>query len=92
MTRLNDDRISYISHNIFEGLSKNKLVDPSRRGEIINILKDSFMEFDGLNDAIEEYVKKRIRSMAKEIPENGQEWKILYSKNLDQELKKKGLK
>ncbi len=92
MTRLNDDRISYISHNIFDRLSKNKLVDPSRRGEIINILKDSFMEFDRLNDAIEEDVKKRIRSMAKEIPENSQEWKILYAKNLDQELKKKGLK
>jgi len=88
MSRLSEDRISGIAHNIVNYLIKNHSIDPTRRGELLAALKEGVFDFEIFNDRIDEQVKEKIASLSKKVPEGSNEWRILYLKYRSELLKK----
>ncbi len=87
MSRLSDERISNLSHKILSSLITKRLVDPTRRGEILALLKNGFMEFERFNESVDEQVRGKIESLSRRVPEGSEEWKILYAKYREELLK-----
>ncbi|MGB9734823.1 MAG: DUF507 family protein [bacterium] len=88
MSRLSDERISKLAHNIINNLISKQLVDPTRRGELLSVIKNGFLEFEKFNDYIDARVRERIASLSRKVPEGSEEWKILYAKYKEEILKK----
>ena len=88
MSRLSDERISKLSHDIVSLLMEKKLIDPTRRGEILALIKNGFADFEKFNEFIDNSVRDKIASLSKRVPEGSEEWKILYSKYKEEMLKR----
>lgn len=80
MSRLSEERVSSIAHDIIGNLIKNNFIDPTRRGEVLSVLKKGFADFEAFNDRIDEDARAKIASLSKKVPEGSDEWKILYAK------------
>lgn len=88
MSRLSDERISKLAHNIINNLISKQLVDPTRRGELLSVIRNGFFEFEKFNDSLDNKVREKIASLSKKIPEGSEEWKILYAKYKEDILKR----
>ena len=88
MSRLSDERISKLSHDIVSHLIVKKLIDPTRRGEILSLIKNGFADFENFNDYIDNSVRDKIASLSKKVPEGSDEWKILYAKYKEEMLRR----
>ncbi len=88
MSRLSDERISNLSHKILDSLIAKHLVDPTRRGEILALLKNGFAAFEQSNEALDNEVREKIDSLSRKVPEGSEEWKILYAKYREELLKR----
>jgi hypothetical protein len=88
MSRLSDERISNLSHNIVGNLIRKNLIDPTRRGEILAFIKNGFIDFEKYNESIDNGVRDKIASLSRNVPEGSEEWKILYSKYKEEMLKR----
>jgi hypothetical protein len=88
MSRLSDERISNLSHNIVSNLIAKHLIDPTRRGEILAAVKNGFSDFEKFNEFIDKGVRDKIASLSRKVPEGSEEWKILYSKYKEEMLKR----
>jgi|YelNatPaOPRAMG01_1025707.scaffolds.fasta_scaffold01486_3 hypothetical protein len=88
MSRLSNERISKLAHSIVDNLISKHLVDPTRRGEILTIIKNGFLEYEEFNEYIDEKVREKIASLSRKVPEGSEEWKILYTKYKSEILKK----
>ena len=80
MSRLSDDRISNIAHIIMNRLLEKRSIDPTRRGDVLFVLKNGFTDFETYNDGIDKQVREKIASLSKKVPEGSEEWRILCSK------------
>ncbi len=80
MSRLSEERISFLAHGIVGDLVGRRCIDPTRRGEVLAVLKAGFSDFEAFNDRIDEEVRLKIASLSKKVPEGSDEWKILYRK------------
>lgn len=80
MSRMSEERISFIAHTIVDDLVGKHRIDPTRRGEVLAVLKGGFFDFEAYNDRIDEEVRLKIASLSKKVPEGSDEWRLLYKK------------
>lgn len=88
--RLSEDRISHISHLIIDALLKDDLVDFVRKEAALQEVKRTITDYLKVEDEVDEFVRRKIRSMSRVIPEGGREWDVLYKKFFQEEIAKRG--
>jgi len=88
---LNDDKISHISHLILDGVWQDDLVEYRDEARTLLTIKQSIIQFLKMEEEVEERVRRKISSQAREIIEGSREWEILFKKYYEEELRKKGL-
>jgi len=88
--RVSEDRLSHLAHLILDGLSRDHVVDYSRKEIALQGLKDALFGFFHLEDEVDTRVLEKIRSQKRNIPEGSPEWDILYQKYFAEEWQKLG--
>lgn len=85
--RLSEDRISWISRLIVNGLTGEGLVELLQPEEKLyrEVKKTITAELQG-EDEVDMFVRKKIQSMSRKLPEGSAEWTILYRKFMDEEM------
>lgn len=92
MSRLGEDRISNIAHKITSMLVEKRSIDPTRRGEVLTVLKNGFVEFEAHDERIDKLVREKIASLSKKVPEGSDEWRILYHKYRSELSRNQGIR
>lgn len=85
--RLSEDRISWFSRLIVNGLTGEGLVELLQPEEKLyrEVKKTITAELQG-EDEVDMFVRKKIQSMSRKLPEGSAEWTILYRKFMDEEM------
>jgi len=85
--RLSEDRISWISRLIVNGLTGEGLVELLQPEEKLyrEVKKTITAELQG-EDEVDMFVRKKIQSMSRKLPEGSAEWTVLYRKFMDEEV------
>jgi hypothetical protein len=87
--RLSDERISHISHLIWDGLYNDDLVDYTNDDDALNLIKKTLSEYLQTDDLIDSEVRRKITSLKKGVAESSREWEILYKKYYEEEAQKR---
>ena len=88
--RLSDDRISHISHLVFDAVWKDDLVDFPDENKALLEIKKVITSFLKVEDDADSAARNKIRSLSRGVPEGSREWDILYKKYFEEEVSKKG--
>lgn len=85
--RLSEDRISHVSHLIFDAIVKTGMVKPAVAEEkVLRDIKRTFTELLRFDDEADTAARKTIQSLSRRVPEGSPEWDVLYRKYLEAEL------
>lgn len=87
--RLSEDRITHISHLVFDGVWKDDLVDFTDDDKALQEIKRVITGFLKVEDEADSAARKKIRSLSRDVPEGSREWDILYKKYFEEEMAKK---
>jgi hypothetical protein len=88
--RLNEDRISHISHRILDGLIENELVEPVQSEEkVLREIKRTITAELQFEDEADTAARRMIQSLSRRVPEGSPEWDILYRKYMDEEIRRR---
>ncbi len=87
--RLSEDRITHISHLVFDGVWKDDLVDFTDDDKALKEIKRVITGFLKVEDEADSAARKKIRSLSRDVPEGSREWDILYKKYFEEEMAKK---
>jgi len=83
--KLSEDRISHISHLIWDALYDDDLVDyPDDDAALLGI-KRAFNECMKTEDQIDDFVRQKIASLKRGVQEGSREWDIMYKKYFEEE-------
>jgi len=88
--RLSEDRISHISHLIFDAVWKDDLIDFTDENKALLEIKKVITGFLRVEDDADSAARAKIRSLSREVPEGSREWDIMYKKYFEEEVSKKG--
>lgn len=89
--RLSEDKARQISHECFDALIESRTVDLA--GDEVQVrreIKIAVTEWLKNEEAIEESVRKTIRSYSRKVPEGTPEYDLLFQKHYKEELVKRG--
>ncbi len=89
--RLTEDRISHLSHLVIDRLYKDDLADFPDEPAALREAKGAFLTFVHAEDEVDSFVRKKIASLSRNIPEGSREWEVLYRKYFEEEMKKRKL-
>lgn len=89
--RLTEDRISHLSHLVIDRLYKDDLADFPDEAAALREAKGAFLSFVRAEDEVDTFVRKKIASLSRNVPEGGREWEILYRKYFEEEMAKRKL-
>ena len=85
--RLSEDRISHVSHLIFDAIVKGGIVTPSVAEEkVLRDIKRTFTDELRFDDEADTVVRRTIQSLSRRVPEGSPEWEVLYRKYMEDEL------
>lgn len=84
--RLSEDRISHISHLVFDAVWNDDLVDFTDDERALKEIKAVITEYLRIEDTIDDAVRAKIRSLSRNVPEGSREWEILYRKYTEEEM------
>jgi uncharacterized protein len=89
---LSDDKVSHLSHVLFEGLWKQDLIemDDENEGTIRREIKRTIVSELKIGEEIDQTVRRKLQSLSKKLIEGSPEWDVLYSKYYREEEVKKG--
>ena len=88
--RLNEDRISHISHLILDKLMQDRNVDALQTEErVLREIKRTITDELRFDDEADEVVRKTIQSLSRRVPEGSREWEVLYQKYREEELRRR---
>ncbi len=87
---LSDEKIVHLVHLALEGIKKQGLVSYPDQDAAIREGKKVCMQFMSQLTACAERAKARIESMKNAPPEHSQQWKNLYLKYYEEELRRAG--
>lgn len=88
--RLNEDRISHISHLILDGLIENELMEPVQPEEkVLREIKRTVTAELQFEDEADTAARRTIQSLSRRVPEGSPEWEVLYRKYLDEEIRRR---
>lgn len=85
-----EDRLRHIAHLIVDGLSKKKMVEVSDNTAVLNDVKRMLFGHFKMEDEIDDFVRRKIRSYSRMIAEGSREWDIMYDKLFEEEKIKRG--
>jgi len=89
--RLSDEKITHLSHVILKGLLEKDTVTPLvEEGEIRRGIKRVITMELKISADIDNFVRNKLLSYSKKIPEGSPEWEVLYQKFFHEEAAKKG--
>ena len=89
--RLSDDKVSHLTHVVLKGLIEKKaLTLLAEDSEIRREIKRVIVKELKLTESIDEFIRKKLQSYSKKIPEGSPEWDLLYQKFFQEEAAKKG--
>ena len=89
--RLSDDKVSHLTHVVLKGLIEKKaLTLLSDESEVRREIKRVIVKELKLAESIDEFIRKKLQSYSKKIPEGSPEWDLLYQKFFQEEAAKKG--
>ncbi len=87
--KLSDERISHISHLIWDGLYNDDLADYPDEDEALKVIKLTLTHYLHIEDEIDEAVRSKISSLKRGVTEAHREWDILYKKYYEEEAQKR---
>jgi hypothetical protein len=88
--RLNEDRISHISHLILDMLMQDRNVDAVQpEDKVLREIKRTITEELKFDDEADTVVRTMIRSLSRKVPEGSREWEVLYQKYREEELRRR---
>jgi hypothetical protein len=88
--RLNEDRISHISHLILDKLMQDRNVDALQAEErILREIKRTITDELKFDDEADDAVRRMIQSLSRRVPEGSREWEVLYQKYREEELRRR---
>ena len=89
--RLSDEKITHLSHVILKGLLEKDTITPLvEEGEIRRGIKRVITMELKISADIDNFVRNKLLSYSKKIPEGSPEWEVLYQKFFHEEAAKKG--
>ena len=89
--RLSDDKVSHLTHVVLKGLIEKKaLTLLAEDSEIRREIKRVIVKELKLAESIDEFIRKKLQSYSKKIPEGSPEWDLLYQRFFQEEATKKG--
>lgn len=89
---LSDEKLSHLSHRVFETLIRDKAVFFIEAEEkVLREIKRAIADELRIDSELDRIVRKRLASYSRKIAEGSREWDILYKKTLEEEMKKKHL-
>jgi hypothetical protein len=86
---ISEDRISHLSHKIFDKLWRDDLVDFTDEQKALSTIKSSMHQYFSVTDQIDQIVRKKLASYSQAKVPGSREWEILYQKFYKEELAKK---
>jgi hypothetical protein len=88
--RLNEDRISHLSHLILDKLMQDRNVDAVQAEErVLREIKRTLTDELKFDDEADAVVRKMIQSLSRKVPEGSREWEVLYQKYREEELRRR---
>lgn len=87
--KLSDERISHISHLIWDAIYDDDLADYADDDEALKAIKTAFTHYLSIEDEIDETVREKIASLKRGVNEAHREWDILYRKYYEEEANKR---
>ena len=88
--RLNEDRISHLSHLILDKLMQDRNVDAVQAEErVLREIKRTLTDELKFDDEADTVVRKMIQSLSRKVPEGSREWEVLYQKYREEELRRR---
>ncbi len=88
--RLNEDRISHISHLVLDMLMQNRNVDAIQPEErVLREIKRTITAELTFDDEADSAARRTIQSLSRRVPEGSREWEILYQKYREEELRRR---
>jgi len=89
--RFSDDKISHLSHVIFDGLVlSDKVERPADDAKLRREIKLALTRLLKVEDEVDDMVRKKVQSYSKKVLEGSPEWDVLYQKHYQEELKRRG--
>ncbi len=87
--RLNEDKISHISHLLTDGVLKEGFGQTSEPSRMLKIAKQIITDYCRMDEEVDAVVRKKLKSYARNLAEGSREWDVLYRKHFDEEIKKR---
>lgn len=88
--RLSEERIIHLSHKIQKGLIQAGLIEPLTHEErLFREIRRTMTAVLMEEDKIDDFVRQKIRSLSRPIPEGSAEWNVLYRKYKDEEMRRR---
>jgi len=85
-----EDRLRHIAHLVLDDLKKKKVLEVHDSTAVLNDLKRILFGHFKMEDEIDDFVRKKIRSYSRMIAEGSREWDIMYDKLFEEEKAKRG--
>ena len=90
--KLSREKINQVANRIMKDFDKRDELDYIAelievRLQIVKVITDVL----SIDDEVDDLVKKKLNSLAKDIWEGSNEWEIMYHKYYEEEMNKKGL-
>jgi hypothetical protein len=88
--RLSEERIAHLSHLIIRKLGEAKLIEPLQSDEkLYRDVKRTIVAELTVEDEVDQFVRDKIRSLSRKVPEGSPEWGVLYRKYMEEEMRRK---
>ena len=88
MSKLSDPRISVLAHEVFAALKRETEVEVVNEKFALVEVKRVLSHYFQQEDRIDEVVRRKIASLARQVVPGGQEWEVLYRKYFEEEQRK----
>ncbi len=89
---LSDDKQTHLAHVILKFLEDTKEANLKSDSTIaLREIKRVLTEHMKLEDDLDRFVRLRLNSYSRPIPEGSQEWNVMYQKTYTEELRKRKL-
>ena len=85
-----EERLRHISHLILDALNKESLIEEGGNPSVLHDIKKVLMKYFAAGDEVDNFVRAKIHSYSRTIPEGSSEWSVMYDKLYEEEMNKRG--
>ena len=88
--RFSEDRISHLSHLVLDVLEDEGCIVRGGNASVLHDIKRALLGYFSAEDQVDDFVRKKIHSFSRVIPEGSREWDVMYDKLFEEEMRKRG--